>query len=82
MKIYDAIHALILSDQKKIIPRKTVFRNTLGTEYKFIRVDTQLNWPRIIVEDYLGYEIILNQRDFRLQEITVIESLITVVPCD
>lgn len=82
MKIHDAIHALILFDQKKIIPRKTLFRSSLGTEYKFIRVDTQLNWPRVIVEDLAGEQFILNQKEFRLQDFIAIEPEIRIVPCD
>ena len=65
MKIQDAVHALILFDQKKLTPRKTLLRSSNGSSYKFIRVDTQLNWPRIIAEDISGKEVILNSKEVR-----------------
>jgi hypothetical protein len=69
MKINDAVHALILFDQKKLIPRKTILRSSNGCCYKFIRVDTQLNWPRIIAEDLSGNEMVLNSKDVRLLDL-------------
>ena len=66
MKINDAIHALILFDQKKLTSRKTILKSSSGAQYKFIRVDTQLNWPRLIVEDNLGNEVIINSKDMRV----------------
>ena len=69
MKIHDAIHALILFDQKKLTPRKTILRSSNGSSYKFIRVDTQLNWPRIIAEDPTGKEFILNSKEVRLLDL-------------
>lgn len=69
MKIHDSIHALILFDQKKLTPRKTILRSSNGTRYKFIRVDTQLNWPRIIAEDLSGNEMVLNSKDVRLLDL-------------
>ncbi len=66
MKIQDAVHALILFDQKKLTPRKTLLRSSNGSSYKFIRVDTQLNWPRMIAEDTDGKEVILNSKEVRL----------------
>lgn len=66
MKIHDAVHALILFDQKKLTPRKTLLKTSNGNQFKFIRVDTQLNWPRIIVEDHSGNELILNSKEVRV----------------
>lgn len=73
MKIQDAVHALILFDQKKLIPRKTLLRSSNGSSYKFIRVDTQLNWPRIIAEDSSGKELILNSKEVRLLDLDSVE---------
>lgn len=62
MKIHDAVHALILFDQKKLIPRKTLLKSSTGAVYRFIRVDTQLNWPRIVVEDSKGNQLLLDSK--------------------
>ncbi len=78
MKIQDAVHALILFDQKKLTPRKTVLRSSNGTQYKFLRVDTQLNWPRIIAEDTSGKEVILNSREVRLLDLDSEEPSIVI----
>lgn len=66
MKINDSIHALILFDQKKLLPRRTILTSATGSKYKFIRVDTQLNWPRVIVEDVFGKEFVLNSKEVSL----------------
>jgi len=70
MKIQDAVHALILFDQKKLIPRKTLLKTSVGTIYKFIRVDTQLNWPRIVVEDSKGNQLLLDSKVCRTSGLT------------
>lgn len=81
MKIHDAIHALILFDQKKLLPRKTILKSATGNSFRFIRVDTQLNWPRVIAEDIHGTECILGSKELRQLELSaenpgiIIESL-------
>lgn len=78
MKIKDAVHALILFDQKKLIPRRTLLISSMGMKFKFIRVDTQLNWPRVIVEDEFGKEFVLNSKDVALSSFLAKEPEITV----
>lgn len=78
MRIQDAVHALILFDQKKLTPRKTILRSSNGCSYKFIRVDTQLNWPRIIAEDTFGNEVILNSKEVRLLDLDSEEPSIVI----
>lgn len=80
MKIHDAVHALILYDQKKLLTKKTVLRSSCGLFFKFIRVDTQLNWPRIIVEDRNGIEVILNARELKILSLETEEVPITMEP--
>lgn len=80
MKIQDAVHALILFDQKKLISRKTILRSSSGTDYKFIRVDTQLNWPRLIAEDDKGLEVILNSKDVRSLQLEAREPGLSLEP--
>jgi hypothetical protein len=63
MKILDALHALILSDQKKLISRRTILTSASGDNFKFIRVDTKLNWPRLIVQDRGGKEFVFNSKE-------------------
>lgn len=77
MKIFDAIHALILFDQKKLLPRKTHLESKSGARYLFVRVDTKLNWPRVFVEDMLKNEIIWNGADLKKQELEILEAFHT-----
>ena len=78
MKINDAVHALILFDQKKLIPRRTLLISATGINFKFIRMDTQLNWPRVIVEDEHGEELVLNSKNVALNAFTAREPEIKV----
>ena len=82
MKIHDAIHALILFDQKILIPRKTILISLNGSNFKFIRVDTQLNWPRLIVEDCNRKNIIFGAQDLKKLELKIHQPEITVEPLD
>lgn len=82
MKIHDAIHALILFDQKILIPRKTILISSNGSNFKFIRVDTQLNWPRLIVEDSNKNNIIFGAQDLKKLELKIQQPEITVEPVD
>lgn len=74
MKILNAVHALILFDQKILLPRKTKLRSDAGDVYLFIRVDTQLNWPRIIVEDKNKIELVWNGLSIKKMNIKIQES--------
>lgn len=78
MKIHDPFHALILFDQKKLIPRKTILRTSSGSTFKFIRVDTQLNWPRVIVEDSSRVEMVLQSKDVQSFQFETEEPLISI----
>ncbi len=82
MKILDAIHALILHDQKILKPGRTLLKNVSGEIYKFIRVDTKLNWPRLIARDSKGIDCILNAQDLKNCEFQIIQHEITMEPVD
>jgi hypothetical protein len=78
MKICNAVLALILYDQKKLVPRKTRLKSESGEIFLFIRVDTQLNWPRIIVEDQTKNELVWNNLDVKRRDLEIVENSITV----
>ena len=78
MKINNAIHALNLLDQKNLISKRTILTSKSGVKFKFYRVDTQLNWLRVIVEDELGKEIVLNSKDVFLNSFIASEPEIRV----
>lgn len=82
MKIHDAIHALILYDQKILIPWKTLLKTVSGETYRFIRVDTQLNWPRLIVHKSNKIDCILNGQDLRKCEFKILQPEIAIEPLD
>lgn len=82
MKIHDAVHALILYDRKILIPGKTLLKTSAGKTYKFLRVDTQLNWPRLIVEDSNKENIILSGQDLKKLELEFYQPEITIEALD
>lgn len=82
MKINDAIHALILFDQKILIAKRTLLISSAGIKFKFIRVDTQLNWPRVIVEDECGKELVLNSKEVTLNSFTAEEEYLAILLID
>lgn len=82
MKIHDAVHALVLFDQKQLIPWKTQLKGRSSEIFKFIRVDTRLNWPRLIVQDAKRQERIFNGQELRKLELQIMPSEITVELCE
>lgn len=78
MKIENAIHALILQDQKKLLPRKSKLKTSNGKTFLFVKVDTQLNWPRIIVEDDAKNEFVWNGMEVRKRDLKILDQNPTV----
>lgn len=74
MKIIDVVHALILSDQKKIIPGKSKFKASDGRIVKFIRVDTKLKWPRLIVKPSEGEDWVLSSYELRKLQFILVDA--------
>lgn len=74
MIITDAVHALILFDQKKLLPKKSRLLAASGDIYLFVRVDTKLNWPRIFVQDQKKEIFTWNSSEIRMLKLEILDD--------